>query len=141
MINKKSGTIYFKSLDAFLSPSIKQKDFLVSPIGKRANLFVKNKEYVSYKAKPEEFEGIEYIPLFCFKNEELIEIQLHNFTESSSWDDFDDSVLRIAKNQNDSLLKASLGHQPFRFSWGEVISFVDKKAGSVGIIIRYKNMV
>ncbi len=135
MIDKKSGTIHLGN--SFFSPLLTKRNFLSTPYGKNAKLFVNNKEYVSYKIDVHMFMSQNFIPILYFKNESLIEVQLHNYTDSTSWSDLDDIDLLSFKKQNDLILRRNLGLPPFKYNWGEVVSFVDNKSCIVGIIIRY----
>jgi hypothetical protein len=126
-----SGTVEFES--GWIGPDADRNSFLASPLGCKAEVFVDNDPYMTYRIRPEpgvvatvSFLGLQLTGISCLF--EMPDIMEKDWTEEHELE---------RKKIHDNWLRERLGPPPYRFVWGNVSSEYDPKGCVSDIIINY----
>ena len=108
---------------------------------KKAELNVDNPPWQTFRLKdiPLTFENESYhvYALLVFKKDRIYSIDL-SFLDDVCMDAvIDNEIEKVRKKFYDRFLTTELGHQPYKYKWGQVESYFDPKGGSSGIIVTY----
>src|SRR5688572_18002971 len=117
VINKKTGEIYFSNR-LTINPNITKEEFLTSTISKRAEIYVANDPYFSYRIEYKRETSLKVIEkwiiiLFFFKSKlESVELIIKDKKYGTSWDDWSESKELERKSFHDKWLMDCFGRKP-----------------------------
>jgi hypothetical protein len=142
MIDKKTGKVQFPEWDFSLSPSVTRSEFLKSNLGQNAKPEVLNEPYASWRINPSPLYDKWWTVVAYFNGERLYSITLAawNDEDGPKWSDWSDAGERKLEKYHSSVLAKIFGRTPYKFSWGTVESFYDKRSASAHIHIGYNEL-
>jgi hypothetical protein len=133
-IDRTTGQVELESVT--LGPFTDRRSFLDTAPGIASRNSVNNRQWSTYTFSTNESEG-DFVINVVFCEDSLSEIRLSKGDSTSSWSDWSQNRELNRKKIHDRLLMQVLGEGPYRYSWGEVMSIFDEKAGASEVIIRY----
>jgi hypothetical protein len=134
VLDAATGTLRFEKPAAGIGGETPREEFLAGPLGKNAEIFIRNEPHCSWRRAKAAIGGMNVIAIFAFTDARLNTITLvHDSTEYKAWDEA--SELK-RKKVHDAWLKKILGSSR-KFSWGTVDSFYDARSVCGSIMIRF----
>lgn len=131
MIDKSTGELVLTDT-LRIGPWLSHRQFLSSPLYKRATSLIHNEGWHSYRIEP------------TIINQHKFYIRLQFLHSTLKWIDFvagggvdiDESE---QQRIHDRLLEGWLGTGPYEYEWGDVVSSYDPRSDSSSVIVSYKN--
>jgi hypothetical protein len=126
-----SGVLEFEN--GSIAPGVDRSAFLSSSLGSRAEVFIENEPYITYRIRPE--RGI--VATLSFVGPQLTHVSWvleMSGTAESEWTE-ENEMKR--KALHDQWLLKELGSPPYRYAWGSLSSEYDSKGCVSDIIVSY----
>ena len=138
MLDRTTGGLHFDDETTRIAPGLTRRAFLASPLGPRAEVWVRNEPHCAYRARLRA-GGKPCVLVLRFYGEELrgVELALTGERWGTTWDEWSESRERDRQRAHDAFLRAHLGPPPYAYPWGTVESTYDPKGGASTIVIRY----
>lgn len=125
--------------DLTLSPQLTRTQFLASASGHTAQHVVNNSAYQAYSFTAQITDAVPCVFTLYFHEDTLRDAMVYPLwtAPAGEWLDSQFALEQENRFRNDALLVTLLGTPPYSYSWGEVLSIYDNRAGCSGILIRY----
>jgi hypothetical protein len=130
-VHVESGMIEFAS--GCIAPGVDRNAFLSSSLGIRAEVFVENEPYVTYRIRPE--HGV--VATVSFVGERLTQVGwIFEMSDEMEREWAEENELK-RKELHDRWLAKKLGRPPYCYAWGNLTSEYDPKGCISDIIVSY----
>lgn len=130
-INVNDGTITFTA--GAINAQLSRKDFLNSKIGARAEEFLINEPYATYRIFPE--SGI--VTTVQFAGDVLETVSVLFKMQDDGPETWSEAHELERKKIHDVWLRTEIGAPPYAFAWGRILSDYDAKACESDIFVAY----
>jgi hypothetical protein len=141
MIDPAGGRIEFQEPPWSASPALTRDEFLASPVGRAAEVFVVGAmEYISYKVPRAVAGGVPFIVVLWFDGQRLYRVSLsaHEPEFGTSWSDWSEAAERERKEIHDRWLDRALPAGRRRAAWGDVASYYSERDAESRIDVNYR---
>jgi hypothetical protein len=137
IINKKNGNL--KIYDDFvISKELQTSDMEAKNLNKYI-LSVNKDYYTKIELKPVELSNRVFCISLYFNNNEKLELIIMVKKYDYNWNNYNESIIREHKKENDAWLCKELGNGSYKYLWGNLSSTFDQKGGYSPIVIKYSN--
>jgi len=142
MINKENGEVIFPDWGFTFSPQTTRSEFLNSPLALKAKVEIINEPYTSWRIQASYWQEKWWTTIIRFNGERLGNIILSVWDNETGpqWKNWSEEKERALQKYHTAILTEYLGSSPYKFSWGIVESFYDKRSAGSYIRVEYSEI-
>ena len=130
-LHRDNGVVDFPQ--GSVGPLTTRQEFLDSPLGRGAEIFVDNEPYMTWRIRPEPGVAV----TLSFEGQRLRNIAWLLALTNDEENDWSEELELKRKRIHDKWLLGMLGQPPYQYDWGVVDSAYDARACASDIIVAY----